>query len=148
MGMQLNTSRGRNGRRGRGPVMSEINVTPFVDVTLVLLIIFMVTAPLVTVGVPVDLPKVSAKGLSEQAEPLVVSLQEDGKVFLQETELALDALVARLQAILEEKPETKVYMRGDKQVAYGKMMQVMGAIHAGGIAKVALLTELPTGVSG
>ena len=123
--------------------MSDINVTPFVDVMLVLLIIFMVTAPLMTVGVPVDLPKTKAGPLSEKTEPLVISITVDGKIHLQETELELEGLVDKLRAILQGKPETKVYVRGDKDVPYGRVVEVMGTLNTSGFSKVALMAEMP-----
>lgn len=133
--MGASLTRGRN-RRGNG----EINVTPFVDVVLVLLIIFMVTAPLLTVGVQVDLPKTEAKPIIENIEPLVVSVKEDGTLFIQETEVPEDSIIARLNAITENKPETRIYVRGDARVNYGRVMEVMGLINASGYSKVALVT--------
>jgi biopolymer transport protein TolR len=122
--------------------MAEINVTPFVDVMLVLLIVFMVTAPLLTVGVTVDLPQATSAPLPGQDEPLSVSVGSDGKVYLQESEIAIEDLGPRLVAILETKPDTRVFVRGDKVIDYGRVMQVVGAIHDAGIAKVALVTKL------
>src|SRR5512141_1368158 len=107
----------RRSRRQR--VMSEINVTPMVDVMLVLLIIFMVAAPLLTVGVPVDLPKTSAATINDQDEPLVISIDKEGKLYLQDTEIPLESLVPRLNAITNNKPETRVYVRGDRAIDYG-----------------------------
>jgi len=123
--------------------MSEINVTPMVDVMLVLLVVFMITAPLLTVGVPVDLPKTKASVIVGEDEPLVVTLNAEGKLILQETEVALDKLVARLIAITENRRETRVFVRGDRKIAYGKVMQVMGRINLAGFTRVALITELP-----
>jgi biopolymer transport protein TolR len=125
--------------------MSEINVTPMVDVMLVLLIIFMITAPLLTVGVPVDLPKTKASIIAGQDEPLVISVSRDGRIYLQETELELDQLVARLRAITRNKPDTRIFVRGDKTVVYGRIIQVMGTVSAAGFSRVALIVELPTG---
>jgi len=125
--------------------MSEINVTPMVDVMLVLLIIFMITAPLLTVGVPVDLPKTKASIIAGQDEPLVISVSREGRVYLQETELELDQLVARLRAITRNKPDTRIFVRGDKSVVYGRIIQVMGTVSAAGFSRVALIVELPTG---
>ena len=133
----------RRGRRRAYKPMSEINVTPFVDVMLVLLIIFMVTAPLMTVGVPVDLPKTRASTLNEQTEPLVITITAEGTLYLQETKFELDTLVAKLQAITANKPETRIYLRGDRTIAYGRIMQVMGTINNAGFKKVALITEMP-----
>ena len=123
--------------------MSEINVTPMVDVMLVLLIIFMVAAPLLTVGVPVDLPKTNAATINDQDEPLVISIAKDGKLYLQDTEIPLDSLVPRLNAITNNKPDTRVYVRGDRAIDYGRVMEVMGTVSAAGFSKVALIAELP-----
>ncbi|BBK40132.1 protein TolR [Allostella vacuolata] len=136
--------RSTGGRGGRRYVaMSEINVTPFVDVMLVLLIVFMVTAPLLTVGVPVDLPKASAPTISEQKEPITVSVNAQGKIFLQEAETTLDSLVARLVAVTENDREARVFVRGDRNIMYGRVMEVMGALNSAGFARVALIAELP-----
>jgi biopolymer transport protein TolR len=140
---------GNGGARRRGAYrpMSEINVTPFVDVMLVLLIVFMVTAPLLTVGVPVDLPKTSAKSIGESEEPLVISVTADGAIFIQETTVELENLVPRLQAITENKADTRIYVRGDKGVNYGRIMEVMGNVNVAGFSRVALIAELPKGHS-
>ncbi|MCI0431837.1 MAG: protein TolR [Rhodospirillales bacterium] len=130
-------------RHRRRPVMAEINVTPMVDVMLVLLIIFMVAAPLLTVGVPVDLPKTAAATINDQDEPLVISIDKDGKLYLQDTEIALESLVPRLNAITNNKPDTRVYVRGDRAIDYGRVMEVMGTVSAAGFSKVALIAELP-----
>jgi len=122
--------------------MAEINVTPFVDVMLVLLIVFMVTAPLLTVGVTVDLPKATSAPLPGQDEPLTVSVDRDGTIYLQESEILIDDLGPRLVAILETKPETRIFVRGDRVIDYGRVMEVVGRIHDAGIAKVALVTKL------
>ena len=129
-------------RRRRAP-MSEINVTPMVDVMLVLLIIFMITAPLLTVGVPVDLPKTKASVITGQDEPLVISVDREGRIYLQETELELDQLVARLRAITRNKPDTRIFVRGDKTVTYGRIIEVMGTVSTAGFSRVALIAELP-----
>ena len=134
----------RGGRRYRP--MAEINVTPMVDVMLVLLVIFMITAPLLTVGVPVDLPKTEAAQINEAVEPLVISINSEGAVFIQETETDVDALIPRLQAITGSKPETRIFVRGDKSIAYGKIMEVMGLVSAAGYSKVALIAEMPQGL--
>ena len=133
---------GGGGRR-RYSQMSDINVTPFVDVMLVLLIVFMVTAPLLTVGVPVDLPKTEAAQLTDEIEPLVVTVREDGTIFLQETEVAADQLVPRLMAVTGAKPDTRIFVRGDRRIAYGSVMEVMGMVSSAGFSRVALLAELP-----
>ena len=135
--------RGSGTGRSRYTPMSEINVTPFVDVMLVLLIVFMVTAPLLTVGVPVDLPKTDAAQLTDEVEPLVVTVRADGSVWLQETEIERASLVAKLAAITGEKPDTRIFVRGDKAIAYGEVMGVMGLISSAGFTKGALLAELP-----
>jgi biopolymer transport protein TolR len=132
-------------RRRRRPRMSEINVTPFVDVMLVLLIVFMVTAPLLTVGVTVDLPEARSSPLPGQDEPLTVSVTRDGTVFLQESEIALADLGPRLLAITERRPETRIFVRGDRVIDYGRVMEVVGAIHTAGFNRVALVTEFREG---
>jgi biopolymer transport protein TolR len=130
-------------RRRRYQPMSEINVTPFVDVMLVLLIVFMVTAPLLTVGVPVDLPQTQARNIAEPVEPLIVSVRRDGEVYIQETPVEIENLVPRLLAITENKPDTRIYIRGDKRLEYGRVMEVMGTVNSAGFTKVALIAELP-----
>jgi len=135
-------------RHRRSPVMSEINVTPMVDVMLVLLIIFMVSAPLLTVGVPIDLPQTKASSLDQaDKEPLAVSVNNDGKVFLQNTEIGLEELVPKLKAIAEARSgnDERIYVRGDKTVNYGTVMKVMGRLSAAGFHRVALVTELEQG---
>ena len=138
---------GANGRgrrsRHRRRQMSEPNVTPLVDVMLVLLIVFMVAAPLLTAGVSVDLPQTSSSPLPGQDEPLAVSVGKDGKIYLQETELALDQLGPRLEAITQRNREARIFVRGDQAVNYGEVMAVMGAIHSAGFQKVALVTQTP-----
>ena len=138
---------GRRHRRRRG-VMSEINVTPMVDVMLVLLIIFMVSAPLLTVGVPIDLPQSQAKSLDQDKEPLTLSLNQEGKVFLQNTEIGVDELVPKLKAISEARGggfDERIYVRGDHKVDYGTVMKVMGRISGAGFHRVALVTEVEQG---
>jgi biopolymer transport protein TolR len=131
----------------RQRVMSEINVTPMVDVMLVLLIIFMVSAPLLTVGVPIDLPQSQAKNLDQDKEPLTVSVNDKGQIFLQNSEIAADDLVAKMQAVAEARggKEARVYVRGDKKVDYGTMMKVMGRLSSAGFHRVALVTEFEQG---
>lgn len=141
----LTGSDGPGARRRIYRPLSEINVTPFVDVMLVLLIVFMVTAPLLTVGVPVDLPKTEAKSLSEPEEPLVISVNAEGQVFIQDTEVNIENLVPRLRAITENKPETRIYLRGDRTINYGRVMEVMGTVNVAGFTRVALIAELPRG---
>ena len=134
--------RGRR-RTSRYRPMSEINVTPFVDVMLVLLIVFMVTAPLLTVGVPVDLPKAQVRALSSPEEPLVISVDSGGGIFIQETGVDIGQMVPRLIAITEAKADTRIYVRGDKSVNYGRIMEVMGRVNSAGFTRVALIAELP-----
>ena len=130
-----------NKGRGRYRPLAEINVTPLVDVMLVLLIVFMVAAPLMTSGVNVDLPKTSAAPLNQDSEPLTVSVNAEGKIFLQESEAPLPELVTKLQAISQNKPDRRIFVRGDKGLAYGRIMEVMATITQGGFTKVALLAE-------
>lgn len=132
-----------NGRRSAYRPMSEPNVTPLVDVMLVLLIVFMVAAPLLTVGVPVDLPETNAAPINENKEPLVVSVNAEGRIFLQETEIQNEALVPRLQAITHNNPNSDIFVRGDRAINYGRVMEVMGLISAAGFDKVSLIAELP-----
>ncbi|NKB22424.1 MAG: protein TolR [Alphaproteobacteria bacterium] len=139
---------GRPGQLGRRPPISEINVTPLVDVMLVLLIVFMVTAPLLTVGVPVDLPETAANRVVGQDEPLVVSVNSDGGVFLQDTEIKLDQLIPRLTAITENKKDARIFLRGDQAIAYGRVMSVMGALNQAGFNRVALITQAPSKKAG
>ena len=138
---------GRRGRRKRQPPMSDINVTPFVDVMLVLLVIFMVTAPLLTVGVQVDLPKAQASLIQEPDEPLSVTVDFEGRVYLQNSEIELRKLTARLIAVTGANPDIRIFVRGDKTIDYGRVMQVMGTINAAGFKRVALITEMPDRVT-
>ena len=139
--MAMSMNEGGHGRRGRYRPLAEINVTPMVDVMLVLLIIFMVTAPLMTSGVSVDLPKTNAQPLNSDSEPLTVTIKADGSVFLQEQAVDIGDLVGKLQAISQNNPERRIFVRGDKDLAYGRIMEVMGTITQGGFTKVALLAE-------
>ena len=136
---------GRAGRRRYNRPVSDINITPFVDVMLVLLVVFMVTAPLMTVAVPVDLPKTQAHTLNQDKEPLVVSIDADGKIYLQDKNMKFDELVPKLKAITGANPDARIFVRGDKDLAYGKIMEVMGNISSAGFTKVALVAELPHG---
>ncbi|MBO6521546.1 MAG: protein TolR [Rhodospirillales bacterium] len=131
---------GRFGRQRRRP-MSEINVTPFVDVMLVLLIIFMVTAPLLTVGVEINLPETKAGAIAGEDEPLAISITEAGEIFLQDTSVPLDTLVPRLRAITGENRELRIFVRGDANINYGRVMEVMGTINRAGYRRVALITR-------
>ena len=133
----------RRSRTGRNYApMAEINVTPFVDVMLVLLIIFMVTAPLLTVGVPIDLPKTQASELQGDKEPLTISVTKAGDVFLQETKIPLDEIVPKLVAITNSGYEERIFVRGDSGTDYGTVMKVMGTISAAGFRRIALVTQL------
>ena len=123
--------------------MSEINVTPFVDVMLVLLIVFMVTAPLLTVGIPVDLPKVKASALTDQKDPIEITLKLDGTLYLGESEVEVENLIARLNAITDQNTEARIYVRGDRVVSYGRVMEIMNIINSAGYVKVALVTQNP-----
>ena len=127
--------------------MAEINVTPMVDVMLVLLIIFMVSAPLLTVGVPIDLPQTQAKSLDQDKEPLTVTVNTKGEVYLQNSEIKIDDLVPKLQAITQARGgnDERIYVRGDKKVDYGTVMRVMGRLSAAGYRRVALVTEVEQG---
>jgi biopolymer transport protein TolR len=136
---------GGRGRRQRTRMMSEINVTPFVDVMLVLLIVFMVAAPLLTVGVPIDLPESQAKSIEQNKDPLTLSVNDKGQVFLQNTEIAVDEIVAKLKAIAKNGTEERIYVRGDRKVDYGTVMRVMGRLSAAGYRRVALVTEVEQG---
>ncbi|MEK0084299.1 protein TolR [Benzoatithermus flavus] len=140
----VDEGRRRRRRRARG-AMVEINMTPLVDVMLVLLIVFMITAPMLTSGVAVDLPEAASSPLPGQDEPLSVTVDAKGKIYLQESEIALDQLAPRLQAITGRKPDARIFVRGDKGIDYGTVMSVVGAINQAGFNKVALLTEAPSG---
>ncbi len=132
----------RRRRRGRARPMAEINVTPFVDVMLVLLIIFMVAAPLLTVGVPVELPETAAEALpTEQEEPLTVTMTADGSIQIMTTEVPEDELVPRLRAIATEREGDRIYLRADGAIPYERVMQVMGALNAGGFGAIGLVTD-------
>ncbi len=137
---------GRRKHHRRG-VMSEINVTPMVDVMLVLLIIFMVSAPLLTVGVPIDLPQSQAKSIEQDKEPLTISVNDKGQIFLQNSEITVEDLVPKMQAVAQARggTEARVYVRGDRKVDYGTMMQVMGRLSSAGFHRVALVTEFEQG---
>ncbi len=144
MGASSSGGKGR-GRGRRSALMAEINVTPFVDVMLVLLIVFMVAAPLLTVGVPIDLPESQAKSMDQDREPLTVSVNDKGQVFLQNTEIAVEDLVPKLKAIGKGGTDERIYVRGDRKVDYGTVMRVMGRLSAAGHRRVALVTEVEQG---
>ena len=134
-----------NGRiaGGRYRPMSDINVTPLVDVMLVLLVVFMVTAPLLTVGVPVDLPQTQAPPINEPKEPLTITVNREGAIYVQETTVPLETLVEKLQAITGANPDAILYVRGDKDINYGRVLEVMSLVTAGGFHKVSLIAETP-----
>ncbi|WP_297617742.1 ExbD/TolR family protein [uncultured Roseicyclus sp.] len=146
MGVSVSTNSGSR-RRGRGrranlKPMSEINVTPFVDVILCLLIIFMVAAPLMTVGVPIDLPDTAAEALpSEDEEPLTVTLAPDGQVMIQTTPVPMADLITRLQAVATERTSTRIFLRADGAIPYDDVMRIMGALNAGGFREIGLVTD-------
>ncbi len=132
----------RRVRRSRA-LMSEINVTPFVDVMLVLLVVFMITAPLLTVGVPVDLPETPVPEIPGSDEPLAVTIDAQGAIYLQDTGIGLDELGPRLAAVTERKPDTRIFVRGDKAIDYGRVMEVMGVLAEAGFSNIALIAVLP-----
>lgn len=132
----------RRGGRRRNRPMSEINVTPFVDVMLVLLIVFMVAAPMLTVGVPLELPRTAAQSVpSEQEEPLTISITPEGPLILMTTEVPEDELITRLQAVAQERQSSKIYLRADGALTYARVMQVMGALNAAGFSNIVLVTD-------
>ena len=136
-------AKSRRSRRTRNKPMSEINVTPFVDVMLVLLIIFMVAAPMLTVGVPVELPKTAANALpTEKEEPLTVTLTVEGKLMLQDTEIPPEQLINKLKAIAVERNSDRVFLRADGAISYARVVQVMGALNAGGFSNIGLVTDV------
>jgi len=140
--MAAGIRRAERGRRRRSRPMSEINVTPFVDVMLVLLIVFMVTAPLLTVGVPVDLPKTHAQTLGQDREPLSVTIRKGGRIYVQNTPVGDDDLVPRLTAIAANGYDQRIFVRGDKSVDYGRVMEVMAMISAAGFTHIGLVTDV------
>ncbi|MGE0254964.1 MAG: protein TolR [Alphaproteobacteria bacterium] len=133
----------RRWHRRSAHMVSEINVAPFVDVMLVLVVIFMLTAPLLTVGVPVDLPQATASPIREEREPLVLSIDKDGRIFLMDSEVEQASLAARLGAMARANPELRVFVRGDRSISYGRIMEVMGMVSESGFTKVALIAEVP-----
>lgn len=141
--MALNSDSMRLRRRLRDGAMTEINVAPFVDVMLVLVVIFMIAAPLLTVGVPVDLPKAAVDPLNEDKEPLIITVDAEGRVYLQESEIEENVLIPRLVAVSQANPDLRVFVRGDRAINYGRVMEVMGMVSEAGFAKVALIAEVP-----
>lgn len=131
----------RNGFAKRHKQMSEINVTPFVDVMLVLLVVFMVTAPLLTVGVPIDLPNSQANSLPENNTPLSITIDQEGRIYLQDEQVDLEQLVARITVIFENRKEDRIYVHGDQGVSYGRVMEVMGKLNGSGFSRVAMVTD-------
>jgi biopolymer transport protein TolR len=131
-----------NSRRGRGRLMSEINVTPMVDVMLVLLIIFMVTSPMLVAGVEVDLPETKSSPISGQDIPLVITINKEGDIFITETKAPFSELVTKLKNITKEKKDTRIFVKGDKNVSYGKIVETMAEIHNAGFTKVALISDI------
>ena len=127
--------------RSKKEPMSEINVTPFVDVMLVLLIIFMVTAPLLTVGVQVDLPEAAADSLPDDQEPLTISINSKGEIYIQEHQVTYQKMVPKLLAIAKNRTDTRIYVRGDKNINYGRVLEIMGTLSGAGFSKVALISE-------
>ena len=140
MGQSGGSGRGHRRRGQRRALVSEINVTPFVDVMLVLLIIFMVAAPLMTVGVPIELPETQARALDAQTQPITVSVNEQGQIYLQETEIAIDEIVPRLQAIAQTGYDERIFVRGDRSADYGTVMRVMARISSAGYRNLGLVT--------
>ena len=130
-----------NFKRSKNSPMSEINVTPFVDVMLVLLIIFMVTAPLLTVGVQVDLPESAADSLPDDQEPLTISINSKGEIYIQEHQVTYQKMVPKLLAIAKNRTDTRIYVRGDKTINYGRVLEIMGLLSGSGFTKVALISE-------
>lgn len=133
----------RTGFKNRHKQMSEINVTPFVDVMLVLLVVFMVTAPLLTVGVPIDLPNSQANNLPENDTPLSITIDSEGTIYLQDEEVEINQMVARIGVIFENRKEDRIYVHGDQGVSYGRVMEVMGLLNGKGFSRVALVTDPP-----
>ncbi len=123
-------------------LMSEINVTPFVDVMLVLLIVFMVSAPMLTVGVPVNLPNSDADSLPDDKEPLTLSINSLGEIFIQDTKIGFNELIPKILAVSKNRTDTRIYVRGDKNINYGRVMEIMGKLSGSGFSKVALLSEI------
>ena len=145
MAVTLSNPRGSSRPGSRYRPMADINVTPLVDVMLVLLVVFMITAPLLTVGVPVDLPQTAAPPINEPKEPTVITVNKEGEIFIQDTSIPMDGLVAKLQAVTNSNPDAVLYVRGDKDISYGKVLEVMSLISNAGFRKVSLVAEPPKG---
>ncbi|MFQ5971653.1 MAG: protein TolR [Alphaproteobacteria bacterium] len=141
--MAVETQTGRFRRRAKRRTVTDINVAPFVDVMLVLVVIFMIAAPLLTVGVPVDLPKARVDPINEEREPLVVTVDKEGRIYLQEAEIEQEALAPRLAAVSETNPDLRIFVRGDREINYGRVMEVMGLVTDAGFTRVALIAERP-----
>ena len=146
--MAAQAQRMRERRHARRTVMSEINITPFVDIMLVLVVILMIAAPLLILGVPVDLPKATVAPVNQEREPLVLSLDKEGRIYIQEAEIQIDALVPRLIAVAESNNDLRIFVRGDRAINYGRVMEVMGLINRAGFTRVALIAEAPAAGSG
>ena len=144
MGAHLGTSGSRRGRRGRNRPFTDINITPFVDVMLVLLVIFMVTAPMLTAGVQVDLPDTKAGSIQSPVEPIEISIKPGGVIYIQKTKILEESLIPKLKAIVGEKMDTTIFVRADRTIDYGQVMRVVGEISYAGFKKVALITENKT----
>lgn len=142
--MAAQTQRMRDRRHARRAVMSEINITPFVDIMLVLVVILMIAAPLLTLGVPIDLPKASVAPLNQEREPLILSVDKEGRIYIQDAEVQVDALVPRLIAVSESNRDLRIFVRGDREINYGRVMEVMGLVNRAGFTRVALIAEAPT----
>lgn len=141
----LNSNQNKIKRSNRYTLISEINVTPFVDVMLVLLIVFMVTAPLLTAGIPVDLPKVKSSALTDQKDPIEITVKLDGALYLGESVVEFENLIPRLKAITDQNTKARIYVRGDRSVSYGRIMEIMSVINSAGYIKVALVAQNPSG---
>jgi biopolymer transport protein TolR len=139
MGLNISTS---NKAKGRRRLMSEINVTPMVDVMLVLLIIFMITSPMLVAGIEVDLPETKSSPMSGQDKPLVISINKKGEIFITETKIPAEELVSKLENITKEKKDTRIFVKGDKNLSYGKIVEIMAEIHNAGFTKVALISDI------
>ncbi len=141
--MAAQTQRMRSRRHARQAVMSEINITPFVDIMLVLVVILMIAAPLLTLGVPVDLPKASVSPINQEREPVILSVDKEGRIYIQDAEIEVEALVPRLIAVAETNNDLRIFVRGDREINYGRVMEVMGLVNRAGFTRVALIAQAP-----